>query len=180
MLGNHDQAAATGVYTKFSSIALASTEWGGKRLSEIDLSWLKSSRISCLADGALFVHSSPHRPTEWEYILQPRQAESQFVGFEWPVCFIGHTHQAFVYVKGGHKFTGQDSLFLKESRRYLINVGSVGQPRDGDNRASYTLYDSETGLVNIRRIPYHIPGAAAKIREAGLPETLAARLHLGS
>lgn len=180
ILGNHDEAGANGVYTKFSSIAQTSTEWGSQRLSEIDLAWLKSSRISYLADEAIFVHSSPQRPTEWEYILQPRQAETQFLGFEWPVCFIGHTHQPFVYVKGSQKFSGQDSLFLNEGRRYLINVGSVGQPRDGDNRASYALYDSETGLVNIRRIPYPIAGAAAKIREAGLPETLAARLHLGS
>jgi len=128
------------------------------------------------------VHASPHMPNLWDYILDPFSAEVAFGSFTEPVCLIGHTHQPQVYRKTGVEpctVDHPDKLVLDQDTRYLINVGSVGQPRDGDPRACYALYDPDTRCLRYRRVEYDVSAAQQKIRQANLPEFLADRLGIG-
>jgi diadenosine tetraphosphatase ApaH/serine/threonine PP2A family protein phosphatase len=97
-----------------------------------------------------------------------------------PVCFFGHTHTPRFYVKAlSVSLDSSESLRIDAGRKYFVNVGSVGQPRDGDWRSAYALYDHDNQQITIRRVPYDIETAQRKIRAAGLPDQLAERLALG-
>jgi diadenosine tetraphosphatase ApaH/serine/threonine PP2A family protein phosphatase len=129
-------------------------------------------------------HGSPI--DEDEYLFEPTDAIEAIRTLRAPVCFFGHTHVQVVYWLSGSSFdviwTGDETATevpLQRDRQYLINPGSVGQPRDGDPRAAYATYDSSTRLLVLRRVPYAVAEAQAKITAAGLPEGLARRLALG-
>ena len=176
IMGNHDHAVAHRLFDGMNKVARASMEWTAERVTGEQLAWIRNCPFAYEEDGIHFVHASPYYPQAWHYIVHPEQAEAQFGFFKGTVCFIGHSHLPFIYVQGEAELTDRTRNFINPSYRYLVNVGSVGQPRDGDPRATYTVYDSESGLVDIRRIPYDVAGAAAKIVAAGLPEKLATRL----
>jgi diadenosine tetraphosphatase ApaH/serine/threonine PP2A family protein phosphatase len=126
------------------------------------------------------VHGSP--VDEDEYVVTASDAAPLLTHLEAPLTFFGHTHR-----QGGFQLARRSVAFLPTARRveiepkyfYLVNPGSVGQPRDGDPRAAYALYSPEERAVEFRRVAYDVDRAAAKIRAAGLPEFLAARLHEG-
>ncbi len=126
-----------------------------------------------------------------EYLLDERDAERGFQAGRWKACFLGHTHtpRAFVELEHRRFFGGETRrigqvsprAFQVERRfRYLIDTGSVGQPRDGDPRAAYGLYDTASGHFTLERVAYDIEAAAGKIRRAGLPAILAERLREGT
>jgi diadenosine tetraphosphatase ApaH/serine/threonine PP2A family protein phosphatase len=127
------------------------------------------------------VHSSLSCPREWGYILDYDAARHCFDLLSSRACFIGHSHVPIVFRGGDGTLTIQRSKMttLDPKARYIVNVGSVGQPRDGDPRASYGVYDASQQTVEIRRVEYDIRSAQDKIIAAGLPEFLAVRLEAG-
>ena len=134
------------------------------------------------APGADFAHGSPRHPI-WEYIFSGRTATQNFAHFTGPVCFVGHTHVPVIYAESRGDAVriepSPDEPQRRDGRRWLVNPGSVGQPRDGDPRASYLLYDPVDGTVTYRRVVYDVAGAQARILAAGLPSRLAERLDTG-
>ena len=134
-----------------------------------------------MADGALLVHASPSAPRAWRYVLGAAEAGPEFGSFEEPVCFIGHSHVPMVIVtaeSGASELPG-DEIDLEAGRRFIINVGSVGQPRDGDPRAAFGIYDSDLRTYRLERVEYDAETTSRKILESGLPPFLGERLLSG-
>lgn len=180
LIGNHDHCIGYGMFEDLSPNARSASEWTRDRLNEEEREWLQKCPFTYRLNDAFFVHASPYYPQAWHYIVHEEQAEAQFNFFKGRICFIGHSHTPFIFKQGGERFSDKPSLILAPGERYLVNVGSVGQPRDNDPRACYAVYDSESGLVILRRITYDVASAASKIREAGLPAKLADRLLKGT
>ena len=124
----------------------------------------------------LFTHASPQNPDEWGYLWYPEQIETQFEVFAEQICFVGHTHKPYIYVKGTNKFVNEEEYFIPHGLRCIVNIGSVGQPRDGNPRASYYIFDDKERLLKNRRVEYDFRLTAQKIQEAKLPEVLGQRL----
>ena len=131
--------------------------------------------------GVTLVHATLDNPSAFGYVFDHLQAEAHFVHQVTPLCFHGHTHCPMIYEKsmnGVFRIDAQD-FTLPMGRKYFVNVGSVGQPRDGDPRASYMIYDPKGRKLSYRRLEYDIEAAQERIRRAGLPERLATRLAIG-
>ncbi len=181
--GNHDYGAVglTRIDT-FNPAALQAILWTQDHLSMENIAYLRRLPLTRQEGEVDFVHSSPDHPEEWNYIFSLPEAEEGFRALRGNVCFIGHSHRPMVV---GQEAGGKIDILrsvkvrLKEGVRYIINVGSVGQPRDGDPRASYGIYEDESREYRLRRVEYDIPGAQKKIRHAGLPPSLAQRLSKG-
>jgi diadenosine tetraphosphatase ApaH/serine/threonine PP2A family protein phosphatase len=129
----------------------------------------------------LFVHSSPRNPEAWNYVITLGDARQAFRSFGQRVCFIGHSHTPFVVENCEGELTCPTSpvVEIKPTCRYLVNVGSVGQPRDRNPEACFALYDRQQSQIEIRRVPYELSDAQKSIRDAGLPPELAERLKYG-
>jgi predicted phosphodiesterase len=181
--GNHDKVC-TGLepFDTYNGAAQASARWTLTELKPAHREYLERLPRGPLPyEGLDLVHGSP--ADEDEYLLTTQQLPAQLAFLENQVTFFGHTH-----VQGGFLLAPQGSrvippnvtLAVEPQYFYLINPGSVGQPRDRDPRAAYALYSPEERTVEYRRVAYDIDHAAAKIRAAGLPEFLAVRLHEGA
>lgn len=179
--GNHDeQAAMSGTLAGFTELAAAAMQWTRGQLGEKDKEWLRSLRLQRVIRDFTVVHATLDTPHKWGYIVTPGDAAASFTYQHTPVCFYGHTHEPVLFRSGvAVKKQNFDKIQLKPGAQYMINVGSVGQPRDGDWRAAYVIYQPETMDVELRRIPYDIESAQRKIIDAGLPAELAERLALG-
>ena len=126
------------------------------------------------------VHATLDTPNEWGYVFNNLDAVASFTYQHTTVCFFGHTHVAGAFVRDdGVKRVKTEQLPIEPGKKYFINTGSVGQPRDGDPRAAYCIYDTETNVVEQRRVRYDMPKTQRKIIDAGLPRLLADRLELG-
>jgi diadenosine tetraphosphatase ApaH/serine/threonine PP2A family protein phosphatase len=191
--GNHDHAAANDheCLEDLQEDAAAALRWTREVLSSETKERLQRFPLDCRDAGAYFVHGSPYRPGRWEYVLSERDAEKGFGACEHRVAFVGHTHipAAYVEVECKRLFTGMtrrikaadpESLQLEPHFRYILNAGSVGQPRDCDPRAAYAIFEQEAGRYTLLRVPYDVETASSKIRKAGLPEGLAERLKGGN
>ena len=129
------------------------------------------------------VHASPVRPAEWDYLMSAEDGFEAFAGFTTRFCFVGHSHRPGVWSIGssGPVYEpGAGEIPLGRGRRYIVNVGSVGQPRDRDPRAAYAVWDVDERRVTIRRVVYDVSAARRKIVAARLPRFLAERLALGA
>ncbi len=167
VLGNHDAASVKRhSFANFKWYAREANEWTIKNLSETSRDFLLSLDYTSNFEDALFTHSSPHSPSKWYYLVSRADAIEAFQSFEQSVGFIGHTHVPVEFKSS-------------EGTRKIINVGSVGQPRDGDSRACFVLYNTETGDYRWIRVGYNIDEAAQQILDAGLPSLLAKRLYSG-
>ena len=185
--GNHE-GAITGeldLYC-FNEEAQQAIQWTKGQLKEYDFKYLNGLQKKInIFQNVLGVHGSPRQPL-WEYILDKQTAEEIFTEFDFKIYFVGHSHVAgyFSYhrqnkiVRYVSAARGAE-LNLEESYSYIINCGSVGQPRDGNPQASYVVFDTEKRAVSIKRIDYPIEKAQDKIRKANLPEFLAGRLAIG-
>jgi diadenosine tetraphosphatase ApaH/serine/threonine PP2A family protein phosphatase len=181
--GNHEEAAIGRMSTKdFNPVAREAIEWTANALNEDEKEYVKNLELTVVVDRFTLVHGSPRDPV-WEYIETAPQVLDNLEHFETQACAIGHSHMPFtvgvsdgVVLKVDHTPGEREQLV---GDRLYINPGSVGQPRDLDNRASYALLDLETWDVEFRRVEYDIPRAQARIRKFGLPEFLAERLELG-
>jgi len=176
IMGNHDYAVAVDpnelIY--FSSHARESDLWTREVLTRENLEFLKSLPFTISFKNLLFVHSAPAQPREWEYIFTESQAKIQFQYFNEKICFIGHSHFPGVFPENGF-YNGK----LEKSTRYIINVGSIGQPRDGDWRLCFGIFDTERWTYEQIRSEYDVERTADKIIQNGLPEFLARRLFVG-
>jgi diadenosine tetraphosphatase ApaH/serine/threonine PP2A family protein phosphatase len=183
LMGNHD-AAVAGLTSEenFNISARLAVVWTRSAVSETTMKILGALPYTTRREGVFLVHASPRSPEEWHYIMGLRDAEEAFEEFGEEVCFVGHTHAPFIAaLPEGDRVRllgGSRTPFLRDSR-YIVNVGSVGQPRDGDPRASYALLDGAAGLVEIRRVAYPVETTQAKMRKAGLPAFLYERLKEG-
>jgi len=179
--GNHDHYCAYDEsLDDFHPLAANVVDWTRQQLTEEDLSFLHDLKMYQIVGGFTVVHSTLDMPEKWGYVFDPLEAEANFNYQTTSVCFHGHTHIPVVYEKqGGVRRLPAKSLKLTIGNKYFINVGSVGQPRDGDPRASYVVYDVDRKEVEFIRVEYDIATTQTKIRKAGLPERLAKRLELG-
>jgi diadenosine tetraphosphatase ApaH/serine/threonine PP2A family protein phosphatase len=184
--GNHDWGAVGKVdLGYFNRSARAAAEWTAQKITESERIFLSQLPLALEipgADGFIAVHSTPDRPQEWRYILSIDEAEFQFERMNRPLCFVGHSHQPVAWQchSGGRcSVVGREYLQMEPGRRYIVNVGSVGQPRDGDPRAGYAVFDDQRGEAVIHRVEYDLATTQAKILRAGLPARLAERLASG-
>ena len=180
--GNHDMAACGRIKLGyFNDDAAHAARWTIDALTEEHHEFLRTLPMSVAWKGARLVHSSPAEPEEWHYVLSPGDAAFEMESCEERFCFIGHSHYPGTFVLDGEyvTYTRDSKVPAVEGRRYLVNVASVGQPRDGDPRAGYLLYDDERLTFEHVRLEYDIPAAMQRIRDAGLPPFLANRLQWG-
>ncbi len=182
--GNHDWATLGKLDTEdFNPNAKRACLWTRKQLSPSNLEYLEALPKSLIEEDFTLVHGSPRHPI-WEYILNPSIAEANFEHFDTRFCFVGHTHVPVIYRDNPNqacdvlKPSLDDSLDLGEDR-LIINPGSVGQPRDGDPRASYAILDSDELTLEYRRISYPIEITQARMAEKDLPVRLIIRLAYG-
>jgi predicted phosphodiesterase len=179
--GNHDEdASGSHSLEAMNPVAAASMEWTRKQLDDDQRIWLRRLRMVRQVEDFTVVHSTLDQPAHWNYVTNRFDAMSNFSYQFTQVCFHGHTHVPRVYFKTD-KVTeiAAESVVIEDGAKYFINVGSVGQPRDGDWRACYAIYDLEHKLIVFRRVEYDLAKTQQKILDAGLPETLATRLAEG-
>lgn len=183
LAGNHDHAAVGIVdITFFNEIAKRAVHWTRDKLTETNAVWLKDRPYTHeIAPNYYFVHASPCDPPAWSYVLTFGEARNCFNAINHQFCFIGHSHQPTVVEKNGKDLTCPEgySVPIKADCRYLVNVGSVGQPRDRNPAACYVHLDLEKQTINFIRVPYEIEAAQQAILEQKLPEELAERLGYG-
>ncbi|NIQ99296.1 MAG: hypothetical protein GTN78_03735 [Gemmatimonadales bacterium] len=183
--GNHD-LAALGSYDLnwFNPFARAAIVWTAEQLRPEHTSYLGSLSLTAHVDGAVLVHGS--LPEEMDYITSPAEARMCFDAMPGDFTLIGHTHITEYYLtRRRSRLPEQIALFsggrieLEDDLRYIVNPGAIGQPRDGNAAASFGIWDVEAKTIEVRRIPYDIERAQAKMRKAHLPDYLSERLGLG-
>jgi len=179
--GNHEYGVLGRTdLQSFNENARIACEWTKKVLSDKNLAYIKNLPVSVVDEDILLVHSTPINPERWDYIFTARDASYQFMEFSEPLCLVGHTHVPVCFrERGTCMFTDGGPLFLKEGTRYIINFGSVGQPRDYDPRASFGVIDTEEKKIQLIKVVYDIEKVQRKIIENGLPLFLAERLKIG-
>lgn len=181
VMGNHDHYCSTdSELDDFHPLAAEVVRWTRSQLSDPHVSLLRELKLVRRIAGFTIVHSTLDMPEKWGYVFDTLEADANFNYQSTAVCFHGHTHVPVVFerqkaVRRNH-FT---KVRLEVGTRYFINVGSVGQPRDGDPRAAYAIYDTAAKSIELRRVPYEVERTQAAIRDAGLPERLARRLQFG-
>ena len=182
--GNHEHAVA-GLLSLdwFNPNARTAVEWTRDRLDRDERAYLGSLPLTTCVGDATLVHASPSRPEEWEYLTTAADGLEAFRGFDTRLCFVGHSHRPGYWSigsSGGDHHPGGADLVFEHGRRYIVNVGSVGQPRDRDPRAAYAVWDAAAGRAGIRRVSYDSSATRRKIVAAGLPTALATRLAHGA
>ena len=181
--GNHDWAAIGKTdISVFNPVAAEAIRWTQKNISKKNFNRLNKLELIETVDSILLVHASPQKPEQWDYLFTLDEFKRQFEFFKTQICFVGHSHIPSVVFQEANGYTDflRDNPFpLIDNRKYIINIGSVGQPRDLDPRASYAIYDGNNKSIDIIRLDYNIPLAQQKIIDAGLPEVLADRLLAG-
>lgn len=182
LAGNHDWGVCglTDI-GYFNEYARAAIEWTKGVISIENLDALKSfpALVEDKAENITLVHSTPFEPEKWHYLLKSADAVLNFQCFDTKLCFIGHTHRPVIIERhpSGELITNKDNAGIRGDSRYIINAGSIGQPRDGDPRASYAVIDDEK--VQIIRVPYNIEATQKKMALAGLPLFLIERIAQG-
>ncbi|MFH2011296.1 MAG: metallophosphoesterase family protein [Pseudomonadota bacterium] len=181
--GNHDYGAIGLADTfNFNPVARAAVEWTVNELSAINRNYLSELHLISIIDDITFVHSTPYSPQNWGYLFYRDELDINFDSLQTRICFIGHSHIPAVFVRDEKRKTSISEnlkVRMKEGESYIINVGSVGQPRDGIPDAAFGIYDTKECVFTLKRISYDIGIAQKKIIKAGLPERLAFRLIIG-
>jgi len=180
--GNHDEyCSGEGELEGFNPQAARAIEWTRERLSKEDREWLRKLRYKRLVTSFAIVHATLDVPERWGYVFDKLAAAASFTYQNTRVCFFGHTHVPVAFVRDGGVVRGGNysKFHVEPHKKYFVNVGSVGQPRDGNPHAAYVVYDAREGSIELRRLPYDIPATQKKILDAGLPPRLAERLAAG-
>lgn len=181
--GNHDWVAAGKMGTAYlNPLAATASRWTAQQLSPEDIQYLENLPLTIEKEGFILVHGSPADPI-WEYVMSTSVAARNFAFFQSNFCLVAHTHVPVVFKEENGSclsvpFSPGIGIVLGENR-LIINPGGVGQPRDGDPRASYAIYDSEGRVIRLYRIPYDIGATQDKMMQAGLPIHLITRLKDG-
>jgi predicted phosphodiesterase len=185
--GNHDWATLGKLDLRdFNPDAREANLWNREQLTEENLAYLEARPETYVEGACTLFHGSPRHPI-WEYIIYASTAQANFAHFDTPVCFVGHTHTPGIFRlnnEGGQEVCEPVAASLNGPmsagpERLIINPGSVGQPRDGDRRASYAVLDTETLIFEHRRVVYAVDKTQAKMMERNLPLRLVLRLGYG-
>jgi diadenosine tetraphosphatase ApaH/serine/threonine PP2A family protein phosphatase len=187
VLGNHDAACCGRMSTEwFNPAASAAVEVHAGLLEPQHMEWLTQLPYRSELDHIWFCHGSPYQLEEFPYILDETDVRDilQHVAARQPLIFVGHTHRGttFIYREKPVVRIWEDlreTISILPDHGYVFNVGSVGQPRDGDWRASYAIFDTATATFELRRTEYDVDAASEKIERLGLPMALSERLYLG-
>jgi diadenosine tetraphosphatase ApaH/serine/threonine PP2A family protein phosphatase len=189
LVGNHDLAVLGALdVAAFSEAAAEAVAWTRENVAERTLAMLRELEPAGEREGVALFHASPRDPV-WEYVLSAEQADACLDALAARIALIGHSHVSLFFVRPAEDEpadeirgaqTGDDTLLDLAPGRWLINPGSVGQPRDGDPRAAWLELDTGERTARFHRVPYDVERAAASIVAAGLPRRLADRLQVGS
>jgi predicted phosphodiesterase len=182
LAGNHDFAVCEQTSVEdFNHYAKEAVLWSRNTLNKEEIDFLKKLPLMHREENADFVHSSLHRPLSWRYLFGTSDTYIDFQIMEKKILFVGHTHVPVIFENDGTeiRILNSSELSLNPNKKYIINSGSVGQPRDRDPRASFLIFDLEKNLLERIRVDYDIKEAQRKILDAGLPEVLATRLSYG-
>jgi predicted phosphodiesterase len=179
--GNHDEyCSSDNLLEGFNPHAADAVHWTRNQLDEEEKKWLRDLKYTRMAANFTMVHATLDAPERWGYVFDKLAAAASFPYQTSQMCFFGHTHVPVAFMRDTVVRGGTYSKFkIDLSKKYFINVGAVGQPRDNNPKAAYVIYDMDAGTIELRRLEYDIAAAQAKIREAGLPERLAERLAYG-
>lgn len=179
--GNHDEQASLVESSRdFNEMAEAAIQWTRDHLTDADKEWLRELKLQRQVRDFTIVHATLDTPEQWGYVFNNLDAAASFTYQHTPVCFFGHTHVPMAFIRDeGVQRRQIDKLHIESGKKYFINVGSVGQPRDGDSHAAYCIYHIESNIVEQRRLKYDLATAQKKIIDAGLPHLLAERLAIG-
>lgn len=185
LTGNHDLASIGAIsLITFNRLARVANEWNNQQLDPDLRTYLQERPARLDLDEATLAHASPRDPV-WEYVLDDLSAYQNLAHFPTQICFIGHSHVPLVYAHHADKTTefrqtvADEVIELDPDARYIINPGSVGQPRDNDPRAAFAVWDTDAASVTFHRVEYDVAETQRRMREAKLPEPLADRLAYG-
>lgn len=180
--GNHDWACLNLFnLDQFNFIARKSMIWTGGILNQAEKEYLKSFPLVYKDDSLTLVHGSLYYPQDFYYMMDIYTAAKDFDLLKTNISFIGHSHLPGVFFEEDYqiKYSLEQKIILKPDVKYIVNAGSIGQPRDGDWRSSLVIFDTQEKTVEFKRIEYDFKLAQKKIIKAGLPERLASRLSEG-
>ncbi|MFA5357050.1 MAG: metallophosphoesterase family protein [Candidatus Omnitrophota bacterium] len=180
--GNHDWASVGLLSVDyFNQFAREAAVWTGNMLDEDSRNFLKEIPLVYKGDGLTLAHGTLDDPGDFNYMLDPYAASLTFALLETVICFVGHTHVPGVFIESKEGILCKEggNTVIEKGNKYIINTGSVGQPRDEDPRAAYCIYDTDKKSVEIKRTSYDIQGARESIISAGLPGFLGERLLKG-
>jgi predicted phosphodiesterase len=179
--GNHDEQASLIESSRdFNELAERAILWTRDHLTAEDKMWLRDLRLQRQVRDFTIVHATLDTPAQWGYVFNNLDAAASFTYQHTTVCFFGHTHIPMAFIRDdGVRRVSIELLRIETGKKYFINTGSVGQPRDGNWRAAYCIYDVENNVVEQRRVKYKVAIAQKKIIKAGLPPPLAERLAIG-
>lgn len=185
LLGNHDAAAVELLSTQHFNIhAKIAIEWTTQTLRREIKEYLTALPMKATVDPITLVHATPYEPNMWYYITSLEEAAFNFQFFETQICMVGHTHIPIIIVLDTQKelYVHQDMgirLSDNDGARLLINVGSVGQPRDRNPKSCYGIFDADAGEFSYRRVAYNIDKTQQKMKKIKMPEFLISRIEDG-
>ena len=181
--GNHDWAAVGMTSSDyFNPYAKSAMDWTIEVLRDDHKDFLKRTRAIDTFDGIQVAHSSPLNPEQWRYIMTQKDAVENYPYLQGEICFVGHSHQPIIIECAGPtdiKAFRVKQMSLNPEMKYLVNIGSVGQPRDSNPDSSWVIYDSDLGSVEFRRVSYDISVTQKKMSDIGLAKYLIDRLSQG-
>jgi predicted phosphodiesterase len=179
--GNHEDALINKEHLdSFNDHAKKAIFWTKKQLNKKAQNYLAELPLTISANDFVLTHSGLYEPDEWHYITTIDEAEASFKLLNKKICFFGHTHVPGIFdSKGTYKPITEGVYSLANIKKCMINVGSIGQPRDRDTRACFVIYDSEKQEVTFFRVAYNLKKTQTKILKAGLPVFLSERLESG-
>lgn len=183
LMGNHDYAALELIDLQlFNQQARQTLEWTKRVLEDKTRQALANFDLDHTVADFYLVHASPREPLNWDYILTLEDAEECFPFFSQRVCLIGHTHRPVLLKKKPDSplaLIPENQIEIDKGARFLINIGSVGQPRDGDPRASYLIYDTQTKQATLKRVAYNVQATQQKMAANQMPQFLIERIATG-
>ena len=180
--GNHDELACMSNHpANVSGLANEGITYTRSQLLPEDFTWLDSLKFVRQVRDFTVVHATLDTPHKWGYVLNQLDAGASFSYQHTQLCCFGHTHVPRAYIRDHqvHSIEGWDRILIEPGKKYFLNVGSVGQPRDGNWRASYAIFHAKEHFIQLRRVEYDLETAQQKIIAAGLPPRLATRLGEG-
>lgn len=183
LAGNHDHALVGRTSSEyFNEYARQALSISAPLMNAHSLERLRSYPLIWEEADVLYVHATPYEPQAWHYLLNAFDAVDQWQAFSQTLCFIGHSHQPAIFSCGADEVTALSvaaELVLEPETRYLVNVGSVGQPRDRNPDASFVIYDDEEKRIQWIRVPYDVQVTQRAMRKLHLPDFLIRRLSFG-
>lgn len=182
VMGNHDEyCGSNNELTGFNPMAADGIKWTRAQINDDDKAWLRGLRYSRIVESFTIVHATLDLPERWAYVFDKLAAAASINYQRTAVCFNGHTHVPIAFVRGDKGIQGglYSKIKIEVGRKYFINCGSIGQPRDRNPKAAYVTFDLLNNLIELHRLDYDFATTQKKIRAAGLPESLAERIALG-